>query len=202
MDVSGVPAGSQRTANYAFDVLGVSSATVSGSQSPAGPLNLVGFGRRAGVGGSQSLTNNDFFADVNFGNSGTGGLTYTPGSQFNTCLISSGCGAQIPEIDPIASLSSEIFLISQDTLEEEPFEDTFEADSERVAGSDAEEEEAKKAAEAAAEEARSPIAPPAPLIDTRPLNPAVDVVEPVSGSGNPALIGSAVNETATQETQP
>ena len=48
----------------------------------------------------------------------------------------------------------------------------------------------------------APIAPPAPLINTRQLNPNVDVVEPVAGAGNPAPLGSAVNEGITQgETQ-
>jgi len=67
-------------------------------------------------------------------------------------------------------------------------------------------EEASQSAEdedeAEADEASSPIAPPAPLINTRPLNPAVSVVEPVAGSGNPALIGSAVNEATAQGDTP
>jgi hypothetical protein len=51
-------------------------------------------------------------------------------------------------------------------------------------------EEQRQAEEEGAEASkRSPIAPPAPLISTRPLDPPVNVDEPVAGSGNPALIG-------------
>ena len=48
----------------------------------------------------------------------------------------------------------------------------------------------------------APIAPPAPLINTRQLNPNVNVVEPVAGAGNPALLGSAVDEGITQGETP
>jgi hypothetical protein len=44
--------------------------------------------------------------------------------------------------------------------------------------------------EAGDEGANNPIAPPQPLFDTRPLIPASDVNDPVSGTGNPALLGS------------
>ena len=52
--------------------------------------------------------------------------------------------------------------------------------------------------EADNDEGSSPIAPPQPLINARPLNPDIEVVEPVSGAGNPALFGSAVIETTAQ----
>jgi hypothetical protein len=39
------------------------------------------------------------------------------------------------------------------------------------------------------EGANNPIAPPQPLFDTRPLIPNSDVNDPVSGTGNPALLG-------------
>ena len=40
------------------------------------------------------------------------------------------------------------------------------------------------------EAANNPINPPQPLFDTRPLIPGGDVNDPVSGTGNPALLGS------------
>ena len=40
------------------------------------------------------------------------------------------------------------------------------------------------------EGANNPISPPQPLFDTRPLIPSGDVSDPVSGTGNPALLGS------------
>jgi hypothetical protein len=39
--------------------------------------------------------------------------------------------------------------------------------------------------------ANNPITPPQPLFDTRPLVPASDVNDPVSGTGNPSLLGSS-----------
>jgi hypothetical protein len=45
----------------------------------------------------------------------------------------------------------------------------------------------------------SPIAPPTSIIDSRALDQDVDVNEPVSGSGNPALIGSSLSEPSTEE---
>ena len=58
---------------------------------------------------------------------------------------------------------------------------------------EAEQKEEEKAQAAA----KAPIAPPAPMIDTRPLSPPVSVDEPVAGGGNPALfgVGAAANPT-------
>ena len=41
--------------------------------------------------------------------------------------------------------------------------------------------------------ASSPIQPPAPLFNTRPLETPGDTDEPGSGGGNPALIGNGPN---------
>ncbi|MET0180695.1 MAG: DVUA0089 family protein, partial [Novosphingobium sp.] len=187
--------GASRTPAFAFDVLGAQTATGPGTQTPSGPggssggLNVVGFGRRVGVGGSQSITGEQFFATIDFGRSGENPVIYSDLSEFNTCLINTGsCGGLVPfepgPTDPGTSATTTIQALARETLEEEPFEDSAEEDD-----------------EAEADAASSPIAPPAPLIDTRPLNPAVDVVEPVSGAGNPALIGSAVNEATAQSGQ-
>ena len=46
-----------------------------------------------------------------------------------------------------------------------------------------------------------PIVPPTPLIDMRPLNPPGRIEEPVAGSGNPALMGSPVNENSAEGAQ-
>lgn len=63
------------------------------------------------------------------------------------------------------------------------------ADPEPAADEPASEEERKAEEEGAEAGKRAPIPPPAPLINTRPLDPPVNVEEPVAGSGNPALIG-------------
>lgn len=109
-------------------------------------------------------------------------------AQLNSCLLVGGCPSENNE-PPIAD---EIDMIGQNPIGDDP----------AVADDPDEEEktEEEKAAEAATEGA--PIAPPAPLIDTRPLNPPATITEPITGSGNPALIGSAVNEaTASGDNQ-
>ena len=47
--------------------------------------------------------------------------------------------------------------------------------------------------------AQSAIDPPRPLFDTRPLEPDEETDEPVSGGGNPALMGNGATNSA-QET--
>ena len=85
-----------------------------------------------------------------------------------------------------AVLASEIEILSGQGLEENPV-DLNES-------SDEEEEDAKQAASA-------PITPPVVLIDTSPLNPPVDIVDPVSGSGNPAALGSGPIATSGGDDQ-
>ena len=92
-------------------------------------------------------------------------------STINACSVDGRCGGQ--GLASASTIASEIGLLSDNTLAEEPFE--VEESSEE------EEEESDSAAQAAIE-------PPAVLIDTRPLNPPLDIADPVSGSGNPASL--------------
>lgn len=116
---------------------------------------------------------------------------FSTNSQLNACLFIGGC--QVEE-DPVGGISSEIEMISDNDISDSPVveDEPDEANSE-------EQSEEEKAAEEEVD--GSPIAPPAPLIDTRPLNPPATITEPVAGSGNPALIGSVVNEGTAQEDQ-
>lgn len=116
---------------------------------------------------------------------------FSTNSQLNACLFIGGCAV---EEDPVGGISSEIEMISDSDLSDSPVveDEPDEANSE-------EQSEEEKAAEEDVD--GSPIAPPAPLIDTRPLNPPATITEPVAGSGNPALIGSVVNEGTAQEDQ-
>lgn len=116
---------------------------------------------------------------------------FSTNSQLNACLFIGGC--QVEE-DPVGGISSEIEMISDNDISDSPVveDEPDEANSE-------EQSEEEKAAEEDVD--GSPIAPPAPLIDTRPLNPPATITEPVAGSGNPALIGSVVNEGTAQEDQ-
>ena len=56
-------------------------------------------------------------------------------------------------------------------------------------------EEQKQKDKDEADAASSPIEPPNPLFDSRPLNTKDSTDEPISGGGNPALIGSDINPT-------
>lgn len=103
-------------------------------------------------------------------------------SSVNSCAFNASvCTGGLD--NPQTSIQSEIALLSGETLAEEPF-----------ATEDAEEEEEAEKAAAA------PVAPPVILINTRPLNPPLDIVEPISGSGNPAAL--VVTPAIPGENQP
>ena len=131
------------------------------------------------------------------------GIGLDPGSTLNGCGITTGVCA-FSQSDPVSSISSEVRLAIVNQLADAPVPDVIEeaADSATESADDEASQSAEDEDEAEADEASSPIAPPAPLINTRSLNPAVRVVEPVAGSGNPALIGSAVNEATAQGDTP
>lgn len=104
----------------------------------------------------------------------------TTDSTFNGCVIADkSCVSQTQE-DPAPSISDEFGLLAADKLSEEPFG--------QQEGESAEERQNDENADAAT--SRGPIAPPAPLIDTRPMRPPVLVTEPQTGSGNPSLQGT------------
>lgn len=109
-------------------------------------------------------------------------------STFNGCTILTGTCAG--SADPVAALSSEIALVTNATIDDSPTAPAADdADEGEDGSSDDQEDE-----DSGDDEGSSPIAPPVPLISTRALDGVVDVTEPVSGAGNPALIGSAVDE--------
>ena len=111
-------------------------------------------------------------------------------SQFNGCLFTGGClSSQVS--DPIASVASEIVIVTNGALDDSPKAPGADDSDEGDDGSSDQKDD-----DDAADTSSAPIAPPAPLINTRPLSPNTDVEEPVSGAGNPALLGSAVNEGA------
>ncbi|WP_225206647.1 hypothetical protein [Novosphingobium huizhouense] len=120
-------------------------------------------------------------------------------SQVNGCLIAATtCGkvttpVEEPEI-PVEiagpTISNQIEILGQNDLGNTPgFTPTPDADGEQPS------DEQKDAANDAA---GPPIVPPTPLIDMRPLNPPGRIEEPVAGSGNPALMGSPVNENTAE----
>ncbi len=92
---------------------------------------------------------------------------YTPRSMVNGCLVTLPlCG--FPGYFPIPALRDEFQMVTLDQLSEEPFTNDGEERSERTGNG-----------------GLGPIAPPEPLIDTRPLDPPADIDDPVTGSGIP-----------------
>ena len=119
-----------------------------------------------------------------------------PASTFNGCVIVTGVCA-FGQSDPVAAISSEITVVTNAVLDESPVAPTADDSDEGDDGSSD-----KKDEDDSTDEGSSPIAPPTPLISTRALDGNVNVVEPVSGAGNPALFGSAVDETTVQGEKP
>jgi hypothetical protein len=123
-------------------------------------------------------------------------VNFSSTSQLNGCVFLSGVCA-FGQSDPVAALSSEITTVTSATLDESPIAPTADDSDEGDDGSSDKKDEDEKS-----DKGSSPIAPPAPLISTRALDGDVSVVEPVSGAGNPALFGSAVDETTVQGEKP
>jgi filamentous hemagglutinin family protein len=103
---------------------------------------------------------------------------FTASSTVNGCLVSQT--ACLPAEVPSVPQADDFVILDSMPAVGEPEPEFGEPDSEEQRQAEEEGAEASK---------RSPIAPPAPLISTRPLDPPVNVDEPVAGSGNPALIG-------------
>ncbi|NLR38544.1 hypothetical protein [Novosphingobium sp. ERW19] len=127
---------------------------------------------------------------------------FTTDSQINGCLFSvASCASAMEGPDTIGAISGQIAIISTETLGstpafvEEPSAPTSDAESDDPAQEEQQQEERATEGEDAAS---SPIAPPPQLIDSKPLDPVGQIEQPVAGSGNPALIGSIVNENSAE----
>jgi hypothetical protein len=128
-------------------------------------------------------------------------VPYTADSQINGCLLSATvCSVMSEGPDTIGQISGQIEIISNQTLGstptfvEEPAAPTGVGGSTDEDAPPSQQEEASEGEQAAS----SPIAPAPQLIDSRPLEPQTQVEQPVAGSGNPALIGSVVNENSAE----
>jgi hypothetical protein len=99
---------------------------------------------------------------------------FTSNSTINGCPLTGACiiAPEKPPPNPDV-IDDQIDLITGDPLGDGDFgnEDSIDDNEEGDEG------------------AENPISPPQPLFDTRPLVPTGDVNDPVSGTGNPALVG-------------
>jgi filamentous hemagglutinin family protein len=127
---------------------------------------------------------------------------FSADSQINGCAFTvTACTTVMKGADPIAAVSAQIAIIGTQSLGNTPafVEQPAGTSSDPEGGDPAQEEQQQQEKATEGEEAASsPIAPPPQLIDSRPLEPASQIEQPVSGSGNPALIGSVVNENSAQ----
>lgn len=125
---------------------------------------------------------------------------FSADSQLNGCAFNlKGCTMVREGPDPVASIASQIAIIATATLGSTPafVEEPAGPGADPDTNDPAQEQQQEQASESEAT-ASSPIAPPPQLIDSSPLDTSNQIEQPVSGSGNPALIGSVVNETSVE----
>ncbi|WP_054106388.1 hypothetical protein [Novosphingobium sp. AAP83] len=134
---------------------------------------------------------------------------YTASSAVNGCALNAAsCTATQELLDPTPAITGQIAIVSTNVLGNTPQFTPDPASSVSVASDESAQatEEAQEEAEAAvaaaitSESASSPIAPPPQIIDSAPLQQKPPIDQPVAGSGNPSLIGSAVNENSAEGT--
>ncbi|MGN3975008.1 hypothetical protein [Tsuneonella sp. SYSU-LHT278] len=119
---------------------------------------------------------------------------FSSNSQLNGCVFTTGA-CTTGTRDPVASIASTITVVQATPLAPAPVAPpTAESGSSGDGSGENEDAGQEQEEESESAAASAPIAPPSPLINTRDLNPVVNVVEPVAGAGNPALLGSAVPE--------
>jgi hypothetical protein len=138
---------------------------------PAGSINLVVNGQVLSGGGTLTgVAARDALIDEE-----TDITPFTSNSTINGCPLTGVCIIQPQQPPPTADVvDDQIDLITGNPLGDGEFgnEDSIDDNEEGDDG------------------ANNPISPPQPLFDTRPLIPGGDVNDPVSGTGNPALLGS------------
>lgn len=125
---------------------------------------------------------------------------FSADSQLNGCAFNlKACTMVMEGADPVASIAGQIAIIATATLGSTPafVEEPAAAGGDPDSDDPAQEQQPEQASEGEAA-ASSPIAPPPQLIDSRPLDTSSQIEQPVSGSGNPALIGSVVNEDSVE----
>lgn len=106
---------------------------------------------------------------------------FTATSTINGCALAGPCVfQQPPPPNPVPDIAAQITLIGAPTRDDQPFgnEEAIE-DNEEDGGEQG---------------AASPIQPPLPLFNTQPLEQSGETDEPVSGGGNPALIGNGSDD--------
>jgi len=148
---------------------------------PPGSINLVVNGQVVTEGGT--LTGVEARDELVGGEDTT---PFTANSTINGCPLTGVCIIKPPAPPPTADVvHNQIDLIMSDPLGEGEFGNEQDVDDN----------------EEGDQGAGNPINPPQPLFDTRPLVPGGDVNDPVSGTGNPALLGGDPDCEASEDAQ-
>ncbi|MCW1384841.1 hypothetical protein OLX02_18650 [Novosphingobium sp. KCTC 2891] len=121
---------------------------------------------------------------------------FSADSRLNGCLISAASCLVITET-PDPAISSQITLLNGGGLGDTPGFGSGGGSGGGDGPDEGDNGDGQQQGEGG-DGGASPIAPPTPLIDMRPLNPPGKIEEPVAGSGNPALMGSAGNGNSAQ----
>ena len=140
---------------------------------PPGSIDLIINGQIQGEGGT--LTGIDV-RDAMVEAQGGDITPFTSNSTINGCPLTGACVILPPPPPPSEGNVVDNFI---DLLFDNPLGDS-DFGNEQDIDDNSEGDEG----------ANNPISPPQPLFDTRPLIPSGDVNDPVSGTGNPALLGS------------
>lgn len=107
-----------------------------------------------------------------------GTTAFATGSTINGCLLTGSCSATPLQIDTIAR--TDVQINDPGNLGDGLFGNEPDIDD----GEDGDEGDLS-----------SPIAAPVPLFDSRPLTGESDVNDPISGAGNPSLMGTSEDDT-------
>jgi hypothetical protein len=148
---------------------------------PPGSINLIVNGQVETEGGTLTgVDARDALVD------GADITPFTSNSTINGCPLTGECIIKPPQPPPVADVvDNQIDLIFSDPLGDSDFgnEDSIDDNEDGDEG------------------ANNPIAPPQPLFDTRPLIPSSEIDDPVSGTGNPALVGGEQCENQDENGQ-
>jgi len=137
---------------------------------PAGSVNLIVNGQLVTEGGTLTGVEVRDAAVPD----GTDITPFTSNSTINGCPLTGACIIKPPAPPPVSNVvDNQIELITNNPLGDGDFGNEPDIDDNQEGD----------------EGASNPISPPQPLFDTRPLIPSGDVNDPVSGTGNPALLG-------------
>ncbi len=109
-------------------------------------------------------------------------IPFVSTSTINGCPLTGSCSSAPPRVDTVAP--TDVQLVDNGALGDGLFGNEPDIDD----GNNGDEGDLS-----------SPIAPPIPLFDSRPLDQTGDVDDPVSGAGNPSLFGSADCDDGSDE---